>query len=166
MDAESEQIKEIYARYGLAMYFAQCLERGIAITLATVYGPGPSRITKHELDALLESHFEATLGKLLTRLRQHVAVSDTLDAKLRTALDRRNWLAHHYFWERSGHFMTENGRSKMLAELDEAKELFSAIDSEFETITTSWCEAHGITQEMVDRWLKEITKESEDDTKA
>lgn len=34
MDPESEQIREVYARYGLAMFQAQCLERALAMTLA------------------------------------------------------------------------------------------------------------------------------------
>ena len=35
-DADPEQIREVYARFGLAMYQAQCVERQIAILLANV----------------------------------------------------------------------------------------------------------------------------------
>ena len=40
LDSESYQIREVYALFGLAMYFAQCLERTIGISMVTVYGPG------------------------------------------------------------------------------------------------------------------------------
>jgi hypothetical protein len=36
-DSESWQIRKVYAFFGLAMYLAQCLERGLAMLLA-VFG--------------------------------------------------------------------------------------------------------------------------------
>ena len=58
LDPESYQIREVYARYGLAMYQAQCVERQLALLLITEYRPGPSRITRSQYDHLLEAHFE------------------------------------------------------------------------------------------------------------
>jgi hypothetical protein len=37
--SEEQQIMDVYARFGLAIYQVQCLERELAISLATVHGP-------------------------------------------------------------------------------------------------------------------------------
>ncbi len=116
-DLVEEQVKEVYARYGLAMYQAQCVERSLAILLATEYGPGIQKITRTEYDKLLESLFKKTLGALLTELRKSGVVSLNFESDLSNALKQRNWLAHNYFWERAGHFMTIKGRSMMIEEL-------------------------------------------------
>ena len=46
LDHKSEHIREVSAWFGLAMFKAQCLERQIALMLATKYGPSPTRISK------------------------------------------------------------------------------------------------------------------------
>lgn len=63
MDPEAEQCKKVFALYGLAMYQAQCLERQIAISLASTFGP--EGITRKQYDSLLESNFEKTMGRLI-----------------------------------------------------------------------------------------------------
>ena len=57
VDSESEENREVFARFGLAMYFPQCLERQIATTLVTMYGPGPNSITGTVRDRMLEDLF-------------------------------------------------------------------------------------------------------------
>ena len=101
IDPESAQIREVYAYFGLAMYQAQCLERQLAMILATKYGPGPTRITSREFDALLERLFRRTLGHLVNEIGALVEVSEDEKEQLRDALSKRNWLAHHYFWNRA-----------------------------------------------------------------
>ena len=57
MEPDPELTREVFARFGLAMYRAQCLEREIAIILATKYGPDPFNVSKKEFD----SNFEKTV---------------------------------------------------------------------------------------------------------
>ena len=44
----------MFARFGLAIYHAQCLEKQLALILATKYGLGPTRISKMEFDEILK----------------------------------------------------------------------------------------------------------------
>ena len=82
LDPESEQIKEVYARYGLAMYQAQCLERQVAILLSLLHAD-PTKTTRLEFNHLLDSLFEQTLGALREVLAD-------LDQKLHGSLVRWN----------------------------------------------------------------------------
>jgi hypothetical protein len=110
IDPESAQIREVYARFGLAMYQSQCVEREVAILLATEYGPGIKAITQAQYSELLESLFRNTLGGLITKLIKSGQIDSNFESTLRKALTQRNWLAHNYFWERAPHFLDEKSR--------------------------------------------------------
>lgn len=148
-DSESQHCKEVYAYYGLAMYQVQCVERSLALALATEFGPGPTRITRQQYDELLGELFQDTFGRLIRRLRRETAVPPAFDATTQAALEKRNWLAHHYFWDRAPHFVTESGRDAMLAELQSAVAEFEYLNEQLTRITDAWRERHGITEEMI-----------------
>ena len=63
-NVDPEQIKEVYARFGLAMYHAQCLEHQLVLILVTKYGPGPTRLSDVEFENVLDALFSRTLGHL------------------------------------------------------------------------------------------------------
>lgn len=156
LDEESAQIREVYSRYGLAMYLVQCLERQLAIVLATEYGPGPHKITRVQYDDLLSSLFEQTMGGLLTRLRRSASFPVDFDAQLREALKTRNWLAHHYFWDRAGQFMTQDGRERMIRELEQLRATLDSLDGYFTKVTDVWAQRHGLTREMIEQHMKRM----------
>jgi len=160
----SHQIREIYARFGLAMYQAQCVERQLAILLASEYGPGPSKITRPQYDRPLQSHFERTLGGLLRPLEKSVPLPADFGNTLRIALEKRNWLAHRYFWERTGHFMSERGREKMIIELREAIDYFEKLDANLSGIADSWAKRHNITPQHLKKALGRIIANAEKET--
>lgn len=156
IDPESHHIREVYARYGLAMYQAQCVERQIAILLATEYGPGPKKITRAQYDELLQSHFERTLGGLLRELGKSISLPTDFEKTLRVALEKRNWLAHKYFWERVGHFVSSKGRDKMIMELQEASDYFERLDAKLTEIAESWARRHNVTSKDLQEALEKI----------
>src|SRR5687768_13811856 len=106
MNAEDdgEHEKEVFARFGLAMYRAQVLEHGIVNALA-VLDLIPSR--RHlarsredwgaEVDAFMDRNFEVTMGRMMHNLRAVTQVAPELDILLRDALGKRNRLAHDFF---------------------------------------------------------------------
>jgi len=158
LDLESEQIKEVYARFGLAIYQAQCLERQLAILLSTEYGPGPTRMTRDQYDELLHSFFQKTLGSLINHLRKSIEIPDDLESILTETLKKRNWLAHHYFWEKAGQFMTAEGRITMIRELQSIADSFNRIDQQLTEISHIWAEHHGITEEIIQKHLEKLLK--------
>ena len=117
----AEQVKEVYAHFGLAIYLSQVLEHGIgnALVYASLIPNNIGKIRSssewHEkFDQFLGAHFEKTLGRMISALKTELTVPDDLESLLSAALKNRNWLAHHYFRERSDEFMNEAGRMKMI----------------------------------------------------
>lgn len=159
LDINQEQTREVYAQYGLTMYFAQCLERGLAILLATAYGPGPRKITRMQYDILLNTLFKRTFGALVSNLRT-VPFPNHLEEQLQQALEKRNWLTHHYFWDRAGHLASQKGQEEMMLELKEMRELFSELDNELGRITNEWSSSHGVTNEVFQDALEKILKDA------
>jgi len=81
-----------------------------------------------ELDALEERVEAQTLGRLLADTRKRVRFEKGAEELLVTALERRNFLAHHFFKKRAEDFMSRAGRDQMIAELDEICERFRRAD--------------------------------------
>lgn len=166
MNNLEEQIKEVYAQFGLAIYLAQVLEHGIGNALVysslipSNVGKVRSALEWHEkFDQFLGLHFEKTLGRMISTLKAEIATTSNLESLLSEALRKRNWLAHHYFRERSDDFMNEAGRTKMIAELEEAQTLFSLADEVLETITKPLREKYGFTDERLEQFFDEYCEE-------
>ena len=150
VDADAEQIKEVYARFGLAMYQAQCLEQQLALILATKYGPGPTTLSNTEFDNVLDALYSRTLGQLVNEIGKIASLSEDEEGRLQKAVTKRNWLAHRYFSDRSIDFLSESGRQMMVEELQEVSECFHSLDELFTQRTMEYVETFGITQELID----------------
>src|SRR6185437_1304919 len=107
-DSLSEQIKDVYANFGLAIYQAQCLEHGLVNALVFLdLIPNRRKLARSvaewadSVDSFMDSKFEFTLGKMIRALKQVTAVPADLEGLLSVALSKRNWLAHSYFRDRA-----------------------------------------------------------------
>ncbi len=96
-DPESEYIKEVYARFGLANYWAQVLEHGIVNALVIVQLiPARRHLARSKedwaaaVDAFMGRHFEHTIGRLMRDLRSVATIPADLDDLLMRALKKRN----------------------------------------------------------------------------
>lgn len=154
----NEQTKDVYAHFGLAMYFAQVLEYAVVNSMVIGRMRDRDTISRADIDAFREAQFERTLGQILRELRRHIDVPPDVEPTLRTALKRRNWLAHHYFRERSVEFMSADGRATMLAELQEATALFRAADESLDQLTRGIREKYGIDDAAIEREMNELIR--------
>jgi hypothetical protein len=167
---EDEHVKEVYARFGLAVYFAQVLEHGLVNALV-ILDLIPSR--RHlarspdewgaEVDAFMDRHFQATMGRLMRSLRAVTQVEADLEQLLNDALSKRNWLAHDFFRERATEFMTADGREQMLREADGCRDLFQSADKRLETIVAPLRKKAGITDELLAREYQRLLSARNDD---
>src|ERR1035438_7210436 len=149
LDAESEQIREVYAMYGLAMYHVQCLERGLAMVIATL---NLERLTAWDYDARLAENFELTFGQLAMRFAETAGDKHReLVVKLESAVDDRNKLTHHYFWDRAVAFSSVEGRNEMLRELASIGDRFVTVDEELSELT-----AGVVSEEVVQTHLEKL----------
>ena len=163
---ESENIREVYARFGLAIYCAQVLEHGL-VNAMVVLDLIPSR--RHlaqssdewaaKVDDFMGRHFMDTMGLMIRSLQSVTPVSEELKELLQQALRRRNWLVHHFFREHAAHFMAATGRAQMLSEIDECRALFELADRSLEATVRPLRHRAGISDELVARKHSQLLAE-------
>jgi len=144
MDYDDEQTRDVYAHYGLAMYLAQILEHVIVNALVILRLPKKEKYTRQDIDEFMEGRFQKTLGSLLKHLKSEVALAPDLESALTEALSRRNYLAHHYFREKSESFVTRHGRAQMIQELQADQRLFEKADEQIEKALAPLRRKHGV----------------------
>src|SRR5437660_12239047 len=96
-DLESEHIKEVYARFGLAIYCAQVLEHGVVNALVVVdLIPSRGHLARSKdewavaVDAFMGRHFEHTMGHLMRELRSGTKILADLADVLKRAEKKRH----------------------------------------------------------------------------
>jgi len=160
LDIESDRIKEVYAHFGLAMYFSQCLERTFSMALVTVFNLDLMKTTRGQFDSKLDSNFKKTLGSLLREMKKTQLIDEGLESELLQVLDKRNWLAHHYFWDRAIQFMNKDGQLAMIRELEDITACFHEMDSKLMDLLKEWRRNKGISDEVVQEILEEMVSKN------
>ena len=156
LDPESHHVREVYAHYGLAMYWAQCLEQSIfqhllffdhfpkAVKTYTTAEDWVAAIDRYEARELKQ-----TMGRLIYRLREAGQTTSSIEQLLDRALKNRNWLAHAYFSDRAVDFMSPGGRDRMLEELAALKDHFVSTANEIDEFTMPVALRYGLTAEKL-----------------
>ena len=161
LDENAQQRRETFARYGLAMYHAQCVEKSLAILVSTACNKDFLPRDPARRAAFQDEIFSKAIGKLLTRLRKQVAIPPNLNRTLEDAQHKRNWLAHEYFFARAGQIMTTRGRDSMIKELTGLSDFFSQVDEHLVSIYDKWCKRIGLPQAVIDENVKKLIQENE-----
>lgn len=156
IDEESWQIREVYAKYGLAMYSAQCIETSLVNLLVSLKLKDREKITRFDIDLFTEKNYEKTLGGLIHSLKKAMKISENLETELKELLDTRNYLAHHYFRVKAIDFMKKDGRQRMLSELESIISKLENGDKKMDSINSVICEQYGITNKMVSKIIEDL----------
>jgi hypothetical protein len=146
LDAESEQIREVYAFFGLAMSRAQNLEEGLTMLIA-VFGDS-KLMTAWDYDARFAESFDSPFGKLVTKFAElSMPDQEELNEQLKKAVDDRNFLAHHYFWNRAVQLCSFEGRLQMIEELLRMGDRFESLDNELRQLARGIAQQRGLKRE-------------------
>lgn len=155
-DFGSAQIREVYARYGLAMYMAQVLEHAMvnAVIVMRTLPAMRDHADETSWHATFDSAFEAglarTYGNMLRQLETLERFPSELLDRLRVAKEDRDILAHRFFRQNDLAFMNPNGRTSMIAWCEERVDLFKGLSDDIEALLGPIQAQHGITREWVD----------------
>ena len=125
-EPDEELIKEVYARFGLAYYESECLHRGLCHVLAIASFHSQSDITRPRVEEKLVHAFSLTLGQVKDALKG--MLPDELFSQLDYGIEQRNFLAHHFWFERAHLMFNSAGLTQMIEELSEFSALFSKLD--------------------------------------
>jgi hypothetical protein len=123
--------REVYAHFGLAIYFCQVLETQLVnyLALLTRVTTGQS-MTEAEVDDLFARLFGGTFGRNLADVRRLVGDDWALADVMANALTLRNDLAHHWMRDRALTQGTSDNRQARIDELKAAQEQLREADEQ------------------------------------
>lgn len=154
LDPAEALVREVFARYGLAVYKANCLERGIGNILLQLEWRAHLKppMTKEQYEQSYDNFFAGLqplpMGRLVAKVKALPEVPDEIKADLDRCKDARNLLTHHYFWERAGEFTLPEGQRKMIEECVGYVELFDATDQKIDAFLEPIRKRHGLTDDV------------------
>lgn len=151
---DAHQNREIFARYGLAMYHAQCVEKSLAILVSCVFNKEFLKSTRNRREEIQDEEFSKTMGRLLNRLKNQITIPPNLEKNLFESLKKRNWLAHDYFLERGIQMMAPQGKEKMIEELTSLSDYCSKLDAHLTKIYENAMGKLGMSETEIDEGVK------------
>ena len=166
-DFDSIQIREVYSRYGLAMFMAQVLEHGIVNAaiimqlLPTIRSFANEASWQQAFDKAFESGLSQTYGNMLMSLEKIDGFPQLLLDRLKSAKNDRDILAHRFFRQNDIAFMSRNGRKHMIEWCEARVDLFQSIANELDDFVRPISERNGISQSWVDEKLTEMLRDAE-----
>jgi hypothetical protein len=132
LDREGWEHREVYAEFGVAIYFCQVVEVALVSYLAFLTRAATGKeMPAEEVDDLFEVLFRKTLGTNIRAVKKLIGEQGgdwNLANQMASVLTRRNELAHHWMRTRILRFGTSEGRLGMIAELQKAREDLELAD--------------------------------------
>jgi hypothetical protein len=154
MDNSGELIKEVYARFGLAYLLSEVLHRGLCTVYALLTFESNEDITRARVEEKFSYAFSLTLGQLIREVEKVLPIE--LNQRLQIAVEKRNYLAHYFWFERIDLMYRKQGLEMMLLELDEFCELFNNLDDEVTKQLKPRSEEIGVTNEVVQQLMMDL----------
>ncbi|HYM46063.1 MAG TPA: hypothetical protein VES65_07880 [Solirubrobacteraceae bacterium] len=155
--------REVYAKFGLAIYFCQCLESQVVNYVIALRGAAGSVTTRQEVDALFGELFGNTLGRNLRHAVRILGDDKILLDELEPVLRLRNELVHHWMRERALDQGTSNKRRAMVEELDAAIEQLQAADAKLVERTQRLLEQIGVSRVAIEKEHERLSRIAESD---
>jgi hypothetical protein len=156
LNAEEVQIREVFSRFGLAMYTAQVLEHGMvnALLVIQLLPTRSGHASRSSWEEVFDQFYNGELAKTFGNIAQTLKKTEFFPAdfieRLFSAKQKRDKLAHRFFRENDVDFTTDLGRKKMLMECEEIIEIFQGLDVEIDNFMSPLQVEFGITSELIE----------------
>lgn len=154
MEIQDELIKEVFAQFGAAYYHSEVLHRGLCNVYALATFEKAEDITRPRIEEKFSLAYSLTLGQIIEKTKE--ILPDNLQQQLKVALDSRNYLAHHFWFERCPSMFSEQGLLNLRQELIEFSDLFAEIDEEIAEWHKTTRLAFGITDDLIQQAFDEL----------
>jgi hypothetical protein len=155
MNTESElDIKNLFALFGATYYHSECLHRGLCNLYVIGTFESKSYITNLRIEEKLAQAFKLTLGQLVQEV--YPLVTTEMHQKLKAALEQRNFLAHHFWFDRIHLVYTYSGLAQLTDELDQLLTLFNQLNVEVEAVLKPILNDLGITDKILQESLEDV----------
>ena len=152
--------KEALAFFGLAAYYAQCVEESIIILVAILNVMQPDRAKLTSYDDYLARLDKRTLGKLINEdLKKTIQVDLGLQSRLEGLLVKRNYLVHHFFEKHSLKMLSKAGTRETIDELYELARTFREGDRILVETYEPLFEKMGVGRDLIEQELERMKRD-------
>jgi hypothetical protein len=151
----------VYAYFGLAIYFGQCLEETFSIMLWTDRIFKKKVKTNEEVNEIIDAieNSKKTMGNFINEVKQSYSLTTSIVDQLDKILDTRNYLAHKYFKLHIAKFHSEIGQLEMIKYfcnfIDDSKQL----DEQLKIYYTKYTDKLGLTDEKIEQLMIEMKEQ-------
>lgn len=153
MSASSEEeVRDVYAYFGRAYYFSEVILRGLCNLYALSQIPEKGGMTRPRMEEHLLNAYSFTLGKIANHVLE--IMPNILSEQVQSAIDKRNFLAHHFWFERIHLISTSAGAQQLIEELTAYSEMFQQLDLEIENFSEPYYQKAGITEDTIRMAIK------------
>jgi len=100
--------------------------------------------------------YAETLGGILSKVRHKL--SQDLEARLNAALEKRNYLAHHFWFDQVHMLSSSEGAHALVKQLAETTAEFESINEELERIVRTDLRCFGVTDDVLADMFVEVSR--------
>jgi hypothetical protein len=148
-DARAQE-DQVYRACGLALSWAQFFEAEIVNAVLFHSIARNKFLVRSQAEKCLFDTEKRPLRQLLREVLKRIKFEPDVTGTFFEAIERRNFLAHKYFWDRMEDFATEEGRNSMLEELRKLTVLFYSAHKFASMITDLYSEQLGVSREAIE----------------
>ncbi|WP_046757613.1 hypothetical protein [Kordia jejudonensis] len=158
---ESEQNKLVYSYFGLAMYWAQCIESTLELMFILDRIANGDEVSQEIIDSLFEKikKSKETMGVQIKKIKKIYSLSSEEESTLECVLKKRNHIAHKFFKNNSFKFFTKEGKLEMINECTDFISLCKSHDKELTIHYKDYQMKIGLTDEILEKEMKKVREE-------
>ncbi|MDO7905737.1 hypothetical protein Q5741_04830 [Paenibacillus sp. JX-17] len=129
---DSEHSKELFAYFGLAVYYSQALEQQLVNLLVLTKLADGKDLSEAEIEDLYHRKLGSSLGQLVHEIRHNFEFTDEEVIQLNEIWKQRNYIVHDYFKKRIQETFSPAGRSRMIRELSNFKDRAQELEQKLQ----------------------------------
>lgn len=157
---ENEQEKEIYAQFGLCVYWFQVLEHQLINMILIRAKQNNLKLNSTDFDNLFYSYSDKSMGALKKKVFELYNLSKEDIDEINCIQTKRNYYVHNYFKNYSKDLFDINKRKKILDEFINTIEKIKVVNKKLEDLCVNPLINVGITQDILDSLLLTIKNDN------
>ena len=160
MDKKTELTEDVFAQFGRAYCQSEVLHRGLCIVYALATFNKAEDITGPRVEEKLAFSFALTLGQVIEKSKG--IFPENIKRQLDFALVKRNYMAHHFWFERNYSMFDEKGLLELRKELIELTDLFENLDNDITTFFKPIRQSFGLSDEVIQKSYNQLLTGEQD----
>lgn len=151
----------VYAYFGLAIYFGQCLEETFSIMLWTDRIFKKKVKTNAEVNEIIDAieSSKKTMGGFINEVKQSYNLTSSIVDQLDKVLNVRNYLAHKYFKLHIDKFHSSVGQLEMIKYFCEFIDDSKQLDNQLKEYYIKYTNKLGLTEERIEQLITKMKEQ-------